>query len=168
MGNEIDLSRVPAESRPILTTVHEELERALTGMIVPLPNKQVSPGESWKAERSLLIPSFGRAVTARLDMTYTYLGIRGQGGQEEAVLDLKGEFRVPSLASAAAGGDAKAQGEQTEHGTGRAEGVAGVDLASGQVTQADMVLIFDADTNPLSRPLPSGGRLTLRLRREAR
>ena len=35
-------------------------------------------------------------------------------------------------------------------------------------SDVDMVLVFDADTNPLSRPLPSGGRLTLRLRREAR
>jgi S1-C subfamily serine protease len=151
VGNEVDFSRVPDESRPFLAALHEEHERALASMIVPLPNKQVSPGESWKAERTLLIPSFGRAIAAPLDMTYTYVGTREHAGHEEAVLDLKGEFR--------------ALGSQAGQGTGRAEGVASVDLSSGQVTQADMVLVFDVETHPVSRSLPSGGKLTLRLRR---
>jgi hypothetical protein len=152
VGNDVDLSRVPAESQPILASVHEDFGRALASMAVALPNKQVGPGESWKTERILPMPAAGQSLTARLDLTCTYLGTRQRLGREEAVLDVEGEFRSPL--------------NQSGRGTGRAHGVASVDLANGQVSQADMVLTFDVETNQLSRLLPSHGKLTLRLRRE--
>ena len=152
VGNEVDLSRVPAESQPVLTGIHEDLGRALVSMAVPLPNKRVDAGQSWKAEKSIPMPSAGQSIAAHLDLTCTYLGSRQRAGHEEAVLDLKGAFRSPP--------------GQAGQGTGRAHGVASVDLANGQVSQADMVLIFDVEMNQLSRLLPSHGKLTLRLRRE--
>jgi hypothetical protein len=152
VGNEVDLSRVPAESQPALIGIHEDLGRALVSMAVPLPNKRVEPGESWKAEKSIPMPSAGQSIVAHLDLTCTYLGSRQRAGHEEAVLDLKGELRSPP--------------GQAGQGTGRAHGLASVNLANGQVSQADMVLIFDVETNQLSRLLPSHGKLTFRLRRE--
>jgi hypothetical protein len=152
VGHEIDLTQVPAESQPILANVHEALEQALEGMAVPLPNRQIAPGESWRAERTLRIPSLGGAVAIHLDMTYTYAGTRHRTGHQEAVLNLQGEIR--------------AIGNQAGRATGHADGTANVDLRSGQVTQADMVLVFDLEMNPLSRSLPSGGKLTLRLQRD--
>ena len=98
------------------------------------------------------MPSAGQSIAAHLDLTCTYLGFRQRAGHEEAVLDVKGEFRSPL--------------SQVGRGTGRAHGVASVDLANGQVSQADMVLVFDVETNQLSRLLPSHGKLTLRLQRE--
>jgi predicted Zn finger-like uncharacterized protein len=152
VGNEVDLSRVPAALRPVLANVHGELERTLGSMAVPLPNKLVSPGESWKAERTLLIPTFGWSVAAHLDMTYTYMGKRERAGREEAVLELKGEIRTLE--------------NQAGRGSGRADGVATVDLSGGQETLVDMVLVFDVEANQPSRSLPSSGKFTLRLRRD--
>jgi hypothetical protein len=152
VGNEIDLTQVPAESQPILANVHEALEQALEGMAVPLPNRQIAPGESWRAERTLRIPSLGGVVSVHLDMTYSYAGTHNRTGHEEAVLNLQGEIR--------------ASANQAGRATGHADGTANVDLRSGQVTQTDMVLVFDVEMNPLSRSLPSGGKLTLRLQRD--
>ncbi|HLJ96482.1 MAG TPA: trypsin-like peptidase domain-containing protein [Gemmataceae bacterium] len=152
VGNEVDLSRVPPELQPILANVHEDLGRALLSTAVPLPNKQVEPGESWKTERNVPIPSLGRSLAARLDLTCTYLGIRKRAGHEEAVLHIEGPFRAPA--------------NPAGRGTGRADGTACVDVANGQVTQADMVLVFDVETNQLSRLLPGHGKLTLRLQRD--
>jgi hypothetical protein len=152
VGNEIDLSQVPAKSQPILANVHEALEQALEGMAVPLPNRMIAPDESWRAERTLRIPSLGGALSVHLDMSYTYAGIRNCTGHEEAVLNLQGEIR--------------AAGHQAGRATGHADGTANVDLRSGQVTQADMALVFDIEMNAPSRSLPTGGKLTLRLERE--
>jgi hypothetical protein len=151
VGNEVDLSRVPATAQHILASIHQELERALESMAVALPNRQVSPGDSWEAERLLHIPTLDRSIPAHLDMTYVYAGTRLRAGREEAVLDLKGKIR----------------GLENHAGRsiGHADGVAGVDLASGQVTQTDMVVDFDVEMNQASRLLPSHGKLTLQLRR---
>jgi hypothetical protein len=153
VGIEVDLSRVPAVAQRILTNIHQELARALESMAIPLPNKQVAPGESWKAERKLHIPTLDRPIAAHLDMIYVYAGTRpGAAGREEAVLELKGEIR--------------GLGTHAGRSLGRADGTAGVDVASGQVTQTDLVIVFDVEMNPVSRLAPSNGKLTLHLQRD--
>jgi len=152
VGNEVDLSRVPPELQPVLTNIHEDLGRALVSTAVPLPNKVVAPGESWQAERTILLPSTGQSVSAHLHLTCTYLGSRQRAGREEAVVDIKGEFRAP--------------GGSPGRSTGRAQGSASIDLANGQVSQADMVLTFDVQLNQFSGLLPGHGKLRLRLGRE--
>jgi hypothetical protein len=146
VGNEVDWNQIPADLRPVLAQVHEQLEQAMETIAVPLPNRQVSPGESWKAERPVGIRSLGRPGSLHLEMTYTYAGSRRRAGHEEAVLELKGEIRPVN--------------GQPENGTGHANGVASVDLESGQVIQADMVLVFNLEMNSAS------GKLALQLRRE--
>jgi S1-C subfamily serine protease len=152
VGGEVDLNRIPLAVRPFVANLHEEIERALEGLTVPLPNREVAPGESWTSKRVLLIPTMHGSVPARLDMSYSYVGTRGYSGREEAVLELKGVIRGLE--------------DRGIKGTGHAQGVAVVDLARGQVTEAQMVLVFDVEMNPRARSLPGSGKLTLRLRRE--
>lgn len=152
VGNEIDLSRVPTAVRRILASFHDEFQRELESLTVPVPNKQVVPGDSWNADKTVLIPTLDRSVPAHLGMTYTYTGTRERAGREEAVLQIKGDF--------------EGMGEQHRHVSGRADGTAGVDLASGQITEAEMVFLFDVEMNSLSRSPSSSGKLTLRLQRE--
>ena len=153
VGNEVDLSQIPdGESRPILAIVHEQLEQALESLAVPLPNRQVSPGESWTAERIIGIPLFGQSNPLHLAMSYRYAGSRKRARHEEAVVELKGEMRAVN--------------GQAGRGSGHVTGSANVDLESGQVTEADLVLIFDVELNSAFAPLSAGGKLTLRLRRD--
>jgi predicted Zn finger-like uncharacterized protein len=152
VGSEVDLSRVPAESQPVLASLNEDVERTLEALAVPLPNKEVSPGESWKADKTLRIPALGWSGTAHLDMIYTYLGKRERAGREEAVLDVKGKIRTVV--------------HQAGRWSGRAEGLAIVDLSSGQQTEADLAVLFDVEVNQPVHALPSSGKFTLRLRRD--
>jgi S1-C subfamily serine protease len=152
VGGEVDLSRIPLAVRPFVANLHEEIEHALEGLAVPLPNKEVTPGESWTAKRTLLIPTLLRSVPAQLDMSYSYVGMRERAGRAEAVLNIKGVIRELE--------------DRNIKGTGHASGVAAVDLAGGQVTEAQMALVFDVAMKPLAHALPGSGKLTLRLRRD--
>ena len=48
----------------------------LETLSIPLPNKSVVPGERWKAQRALPIPTPKRDRLGQVDVTYTYLGRR--------------------------------------------------------------------------------------------
>jgi S1-C subfamily serine protease len=152
VGSEVDWDRIQLAARPLLATLHQEFEHALEGLTVPLPNKEVVPGESWTSKRSLSIPTLHRSVSAHLDMNYSFLGTRESAGRAEAVVELKGLVREV--------------GDRTLKGTGHANGMAAIDLASGQITEAQLVLIFDMEMNPLAHSLPGSGKLTLHLRRD--
>jgi predicted Zn finger-like uncharacterized protein len=153
VGNEVDWSQIPdAESRPVLAHIHEQFEQALESLAVPLPNRQVSPGESWTAQRTVAIPLFDQSKPLQLDMSYRYAGSRKRDRHEEAVVELKGKMR--------------ARNGQVGPGRSRATGSANVDLESGQVTEADLVLLFDVELNAAFAPLSASGKLTLRLRRD--
>ena len=147
MGSEVDWDRIPLAVRPFLADLHDDVEHALESLAVPLPNKEVSPGESWTSQRTLLIPTLHKSVSAHLDMTYRYLGTREGDGREEAVLEFKGVIR--SLE------------DRTVRGSGHAHGMAAVDLARGQITEAQLVLVFDVEMNPLAHSYPGSGKLTL-------
>jgi predicted Zn finger-like uncharacterized protein len=149
--HEIDVTQVPQASRNELNGLFAGLQHALDGLTVPLPNKQVVPGETWKGERALpLYYHQGyQTETAGLDMTYTYLGTRQQNGRNEAVVALKGQLQ---------------KGAASLELAGRAEGIAVVDLANGQVTQASVIAHFDADASQTGG-YKSHGTSHVRLRR---
>jgi S1-C subfamily serine protease len=131
VGNQIDIKRVPQESRTDLPVIHEQVQQALEVCTVPLPNRQVAPGESWKAERTLPHSVPGQSDAGLLDLTYTYVGVRQRNSREEAVLALEGKVR-----------NLRPEGRRVE---GQAHGTAVVDLASGQVLQADLAFLLDMD-----------------------
>jgi predicted Zn finger-like uncharacterized protein len=149
VGSEVDLNRAPAAVRPVLANLHEEVEHSLENLAVPLPNREVAPGESWEAERTMLVPTLHRSVYAHLDMAYRYLGTRQCGGREDAVVDFKGVIRGLE--------------DRDVKVTGQANGMAAVDLAAGQVAEAQMVLVFAVEMNRSARPLAFDGKLMLRL-----
>jgi hypothetical protein len=94
-------------------------------------------------------------------MSYTYVGSRTRNNHEEAVVTLRG--KVP-------GGrpnDAKSGAS--------AEGSAVIDLTSGLISEADVLLSFDAEISALAmqpgggrfvpHPIKANGTLRVRLRR---
>jgi S1-C subfamily serine protease len=152
VGNQVDTKRVSQNSLTDLALIHEHVQQALEVSAVPLPNKLVAPGESWKAERSLPHPLAGQSDAGVLDLTYTYVGVRKRNGREEAVLALDGKVR-----------NLKPEGARVE---GRAHGTAVVDLAGGQVHQADLALILDLDlAQSAGLTIRADGTLDVRLER---
>jgi predicted Zn finger-like uncharacterized protein len=124
-------------------------------LAIPLPNKLVAPDESWTAQRpvSAHVMREGWLTSGNLDMTYTYIGTRKAGTREEAVLSLEGQFPKRK--------------KNESHMTGRAEGTAVVDLATGQANRVDLVIFYDFDVNQFGEITKSHGTLTLRLQRDA-
>src|SRR5437660_11010588 len=115
----------------------------LEGLMVPFPNKFVSPGEPWQAERRFPLCREGQfsLPDASLLVTYIYLGTRKRNGHDEAVVGFNGQ--VP-------GGRA-----QDAKSGARAEGTAVIDLTSGQISEADAYVVFDSE---LSNPFAQLGR----------
>src|SRR5262245_17677477 len=137
----------------------------LLALDVPLPGKEVKPGETWKARRpgpfdgawKLVEPlqgaAWGVAENQFLEMTYTYSGLRTVNGAERAVIQLRGQATT---------------GPGPEAGSSAGvSGTAVVDLATGQVveeevtTQAHAELVFFNTAT-----VKSDGLMVARLRRE--
>jgi S1-C subfamily serine protease len=111
----------------VLTTFHEPIRQALDPMIVPLPNRQVTPGEAWKAQRCVPMPGPDTGKKVQAQLTYTYLGRRNRAGRDEAVLDVRGT--VPGTAEERLGG--------------KVNGTVLVDLSTGQVSAAEVEVVVD-------------------------
>jgi len=172
-NRDLDVEHVAPDCKAELTVLHEGVEQMLEGLLVPFPNKSVSPGYPWQRERIfplslwqadrtipfLTMNAVGHKPT--LLMSYTYVGSRTRNNHEEAVVTLRG--KVP-------GGrpnDAKSGAS--------AEGSAVIDLTSGLISEADVLLSFDAEISALTmqpgggqfvrHPIKANGTLRVRLRR---
>jgi hypothetical protein len=114
----------------LINKVHEPIKYLLDTMTVPLPGRRVQPGDAWASARQVKVGGLGDVQTGRLELTYTYLGVRaGVRGADEAILSIEGVLR--SLAGKAPGG--------------KATGTAAVDLATGLVTRCHLRLSTDAE-----------------------
>ncbi len=120
--NKADLSRVPAQAKEDVGEMHEQIQHGIEAMAIPLPNRMVRAGETWKATRTLPIDTPGQPESGVMDMTYELRGTRMRNGREEAVIGLSGVLRGPA--------------QQEERMGGNADGLALVDLATGQVSMA--------------------------------
>jgi S1-C subfamily serine protease len=113
---------------------HEPNGAALEALSVPMPFKKAgettAPGETWKSERSLPIDSPGKYENGKVNMTYTFLGVRKRDGRDEAVISMDGVV---------SGGSA-----ETAIG-GRASGLALLDLSSGIITTAKTNVVVDME-----------------------
>jgi S1-C subfamily serine protease len=121
--SRLKVSRPPAGMEN-LVEFHEALKAGLEGALLPLPNKTVAPGQTWKLARSVNVEARNDGRRMPLDLTCTYLGVRDSGGREEAVVTLRGSS-----------GDAE--------GGGKARGLIIVDVASGTVRR--VALDVDAE-----------------------
>jgi hypothetical protein len=111
---------------------NERFQQGLETMSVSLPAKgdgTVQPLESWKAERHLPIDTPGKYESGKMDMTYTYLGVRTRDRRQEAVLSINGVVRGDR-------GNVEAIG-------GQATGIVLIDLASGQTLLAEVMVLLD-------------------------
>jgi hypothetical protein len=124
------LAGLPAATTQDLLRFHAPLKDSLRAVAVPLPNKEVAPGEQWRADRPLPTLMQGSAP-GRVALTYTYLGRRRRGGRDEAVLAVSGVAR---------GGPG-----QVLEPLGPAGGTAVVDLATGEVRTAEVRLLVEAE-----------------------
>jgi tRNA A-37 threonylcarbamoyl transferase component Bud32 len=116
---QADLSEVPAGQRAILEQFNSEIIGALQILSWALPNKVVSPGETWSDEVGLSIHSPNSRREVRLKTTCKYLGRRVRNGQPEAVISMSGT---------------KPPTKDAPYGTIAGEAV--IDLASGQTSLA--------------------------------
>jgi S1-C subfamily serine protease len=149
----LDTSQVSQSSRQGITELYQQISELLRDIAIPLPNREVKPGESWSAERHLPIRmQEPQSASARIEMSYRYLGVHRHDGRDEAAIELHGRL---------AGG----QGSQ-DRLSGRATGSAIVDVGSGQVLQVDARYDFTIGMPQYGRGMVrSQGTLIVRLQR---
>jgi hypothetical protein len=151
-GNLVDFQTASRSVPPSGSVLQEEIERWLRILTVPLPNKLVSPGDTWRAEQACPIRRADNGTERNNgEMVYSYIGVRGPSGREEAVLGMQGRPR-------------NQVGSETL-ALWQAEGRAVVAVEFGQVAAMDLRIYFASDTKALQPSAPADGSLTLRLRR---
>lgn len=137
----------------LVNAVTSDALEALQATSLPMPNKQVSPGETWTSTKDLRLflisgPSTitpganGQATVKqpkprefkyRDQVTYTYLGVRERNGRKEAVVQVEGKsVQAPGT-------------RQTV--TGSVKGLAWVELDTGVVVEATIKKEFELDTS---------------------
>ena len=131
--------------------LNEQVIQSLQAIAVPLPGKTVTPGNPWKASRTLLVSTLGSPEPGLADLTYTYLGIRKVADRSEALISLAGTLRSPK-------GQGRAMG-------GRMTGDADVDVTTGRVNSAQVLIDVDMDVGEGQRTAKLSGTLEVRLRR---
>jgi S1-C subfamily serine protease len=120
-----------------------ELAQAFRLASIPLPNRQLNPGDTWKTQRTV---SLSTAVPeqATLDIGCIYEGTRQRGGRAEAVITVAGTARTAA--------------EQDHRVEGTVHGQAIFDLATGQFTTAriEANLVMDLSVGPIGGPFGAG------------
>jgi predicted Zn finger-like uncharacterized protein len=112
-----------------LKEFHEMVQQGLESLSVSLPaSGSAKPLDSWRAERNLPIDTPGKAESGKLDVTFTYLGLRKRDRRDEAVISMDGTVHGKSDAV-----------------NGRATGLILVDLATGQTLLADTTVKLQLD-----------------------
>lgn len=115
------LARVNPDQIKLISEFHEMMQQSLEALSVSLPiNGTAQPLESWKAERHVPIDTPVKSESGKLDVTYTFLGVRKRDGRDEAVISMDGMVR----------------GKDDSIG-GKADGHILVDLANGQTIQSE-------------------------------
>jgi predicted Zn finger-like uncharacterized protein len=132
--NDVVFQGVPAEIAAALQTIHAPTQAGLEAMTIPMPNKEVRPGDQWKGQTSLPIDQPGRFEKGEMDLTYTYLGRRRVSGREEAVVQLDGKVR-------------QGHGSSEVDLGGNASGTALIDLQTGRVTSARTTVTVELEAD---------------------
>ncbi len=155
-------SRIPEDARPPLRRFNEQVIQSLEAMALALPNRQMSPGETWMLDSFYTVRVGRMTDNALFRMTCRYVGTRIRHGREEAVIELTGRVvrgqdtrrnnqgdDAGSRGGAATGDDPRAPGNDPRSRPngpgednrprgmqGQASGAAIVDLATGYVVLA--------------------------------
>jgi hypothetical protein len=128
--NTVDVSNVPADLRKDLADLHSQVREALEMLTMPLPGKVTQPGETWKAQRPLLIFAGQTSDLATMDVTYTYQGIRDlPDGSSCAVISMDGA--------------ALDRTDGKNRISGRVTGTATLDMPFSQISSAQVKATLD-------------------------
>jgi predicted Zn finger-like uncharacterized protein len=159
------IQTAPIQDRRDLFAYGEQLEKFLQGLEVPLPDKQVQPGETWKARRPLPFddtwkvlgilptPIWVSVESDTLEVTYTYAGLRTANGTEQAVINFNGKAVQQPGRPAGSGG--------------WLSGTAVMDLATGQVVEEEVTMQANPSLTMLgATAFKAHGTMVARLRRE--
>jgi predicted Zn finger-like uncharacterized protein len=125
----LPLRRTNPQQIQLLNGFHEMIQHGLESLSVSLPaSGTAKPLESWRAERQLPIDTPGKSELGKLDVTFTYLGVRKRNNRDEAVISMDGLVRGKSDAI-----------------NGKATGRVLVDLATGQTVLAETTVKLQLD-----------------------
>jgi S1-C subfamily serine protease len=128
-----DFATVAPTDRPVLRGYAGPAFQTLSGLSVPLPGREVNPGETWGCPMPWELNIQNTPKEVLVAMTVKYVGRRVRAGREEAVVELTGGV-------ASSGPDEKKPGDEDR---GLAQGAALIDLATGHVTLATARADFD-------------------------
>jgi S1-C subfamily serine protease len=146
-----DARAVPPRAREDVLDLHDQVQASLKAITVILPGREVKAGESWTAVRPLVLFTEGKGELGAMVVTYTYLGSRTRNGREEALIRISGAVRGR-------------KGRELTVG-GKADGFALLDLASGQISLAKVVVNIDLDLKFGKRSAQANGTLQVVLHR---
>jgi predicted Zn finger-like uncharacterized protein len=121
-----NFGRIPQGDREQVQKTHAQVQHALEALAVYVPGKEVKYGDKWEAFRTVPLGRPGKFEMGAVQMTYTYLGVRkNAAGRDEAVIALDGVIT-------GSGNDPRIKDKVG----GKAGGLAIIDVATGQVTNA--------------------------------
>ncbi|HEV3117575.1 MAG TPA: serine protease [Gemmataceae bacterium] len=123
-----DLNKVggTGEQKKTLERYLEHIRLGLDALAVPLPGGSTEPVQKWQAIRPLANGPFETVYPAKLDMTYSFRGVRNEESREVGVLEIAGTLKPY-------------QGKDREL-TAKASGEAIVDLETGQIVRVNCTL----------------------------
>jgi hypothetical protein len=84
---------VPADTRELVESMYEAFCNAFEATTLPVPNRVMQPGETWKAQVPMLVARDGKRQVLDLHLTCTYDGMRPAQGRSEASISLAGEAK---------------------------------------------------------------------------
>lgn len=153
VGTKSQLNNAPRAMREDLLEINKQVLQSLGVLSVPLPDGELTPDQTWKAQRMLLVGSLGMYVPAIANMEYKYLGTRKRDGKSEAVVRLTGAVR-----------GSVGRGQNI---AGTVKGTSVISVDTGEVIDAranfkvDMDLKIEADT------VKAGGTLDVAIKKVA-
>jgi hypothetical protein len=86
-----DFAQVPISARAFVRQVTGPPFQTLTTLSLPLPGKNVLPGDTWKFEMRSAMNIQNTPREVQVQMTAKYFGRRSRAGREEAVIGLTGK-----------------------------------------------------------------------------
>jgi S1-C subfamily serine protease len=150
--NEAVTVAAPPDVRRELEDLHSQIQDSLEALVVPIPGRQINPGEAWQDSPNLFIGGIPTGdVPARLKLIYRYLGVRKRGNREQAVIRISGQV------VSRPGVDIQIRGE--------AKGMAFFDMALGQLTEAHVTVGSAVTLNAKGRRLQLSSTLESHLER---
>jgi predicted Zn finger-like uncharacterized protein len=106
-----DTAEVSARARPILKLFNMQVLEGLETVAVPLPGKDMQPGETWNVDTHFTFHFSSRPENALFRTTCKFVGVRSRNGREEAVIEMTGRIvRGDENNNNPGGGDGAAAG----------------------------------------------------------